>query len=136
MLIRKLVFPFLLLSLSNGSLRAKDFYVEKRNDQIKVYSFDIKNKKLVIQKDKDIKTPLGSLWKLFVYAYNKENSLSSPPYTCNGILNEEVFCCKKGENIDEDNALANSCGLFFSPYRLRISGKKVEGILEGQENQC
>lgn len=124
MLIRKLVLPFLLFSLSDGSLLAKDLYVEKRNDQIKVYSFDITNKKLVIQKEKDITTPLGSLWKLFVYAYNKENSLSSPPYTCNGVLNEEVFCCKKGESIDEDNALANSCGLFFSPYRLRISGKR------------
>lgn len=124
MLISKLCLPLILLTFVHNTTWAKDFYVEKRNGEIKVYSVDHKDEKLVEEKDTSLKTPLGSLWKLFVYAYNKENSLSSPPYACNGTLNEEIFCCKKGESIDEDNALAKSCGLYFSPYRLRISEKK------------
>lgn len=124
MLTNNLVLSLLLITFFTSNLLARDLYVEKRNGEIKVYSFDIKNRKLILQKDKDIKAPLGSLWKLFVYAYNKENSLSSSPYKCSGTLNEEVFCCKKGESIDEENALAKSCGLFFSPHRLRISRKK------------
>lgn len=124
MLIRKTALSFLFLLFCTGPLLAKDLYVEKRNNEIKIYTFDLKNKVLVTQEDQDIKTPLGSLWKLFIYAYNRENNFSNAPYTCHGLLTKEVFCCKKNESIDEDSALANSCGLFFSPYRLRISEKK------------
>lgn len=124
-LIKVSLLPFLaLLFIFAEYSHAKDLYIEKRNDEVKVFSIDTKNKEMTKLMKGDYKSPLGSLWKLFVYAYNKENINSSPPYTCNGILNEEIFCCRKGESIGEDEALAKSCGLFFSPYRLRISAKK------------
>ena len=121
---RRLWLIFVLISFTYTMVWGSDLYVEKRNGEIKVYSFNFKEEQLVEKKNNNIKTPLGSLWKLFIYTYNKENSLSSSPYRCKGNLNQEIFCCKKGESIDEDDALAKSCGLFFSPSRLQISKKK------------
>lgn len=69
----------------------------------------------------DSLVPLGSLWKLFVSAYIIENKLNLPPFRCEGKQSEELFCCKKGESIDFDQALAKSCGLYFSPERLGIN---------------
>jgi uncharacterized protein YfaQ (DUF2300 family) len=65
--------------------------------------------------------PLGSLWKLFVYVHAVERKLPTPDYQCTGKqAHEEVYCCEKGRSIGRDAALAQSCGLFFSPKRLLI----------------
>lgn len=66
-------------------------------------------------------TPLGSLWKLFVYAYLLDQGADSPDYRCTGRNpSEEAYCCAPGESIDRDNSLAKSCGLYFRPARLTI----------------
>lgn len=69
----------------------------------------------------EAKVPLGSVWKLFVDAWLRDTQQSAPAYTCNGKqFREEVYCCKPGESIEQDAALLQSCGLFFSPRRLGI----------------
>lgn len=65
-------------------------------------------------------TPLGSLWKLFVYAYLVDNQRPDEGYACTGQDREEVYCCQAGERIDRDQALARSCGLYFAPARLGL----------------
>ena len=60
--------------------------------------------------------PLGSLWKLFVYAYLVDRGIQAPDYQCTGgNPRDEAYCCAIGETIDRDHALAKSCGLYFSP---------------------
>jgi uncharacterized protein YfaQ (DUF2300 family) len=66
--------------------------------------------------------PLGSLWKLFVYAYLADRGSPTPDYHCTGQQpTQEVYCCEAGDSIDRDRALAKSCGLYFSPQRLGLS---------------
>lgn len=69
-----------------------------------------------------LSTPLGSLWKLFVYAYLADRGLEAPDYVCGGHDREEVYCCVPGGSIGREAALARSCGLFFAPGRLGIAG--------------
>lgn len=66
------------------------------------------------------KVPLASLWKLFVYVYASDTRLAMPDYRCGGRDPEEVYCCDAGQSIGHDAALAQSCGLFFAPKRLKI----------------
>lgn len=69
------------------------------------------------------RTPLGSLWKLFVYAYLHERALDTPDYVCTGKsqdVAEESYCCSKGQRIGRERALVQSCGLYFSPQRLGL----------------
>jgi len=68
----------------------------------------------------NLEAPLGSLWKLFVYAYQIDRGLPDPGYACTGQDREEVYCCKAGERIDRDQALVRSCGLYFAPQRLGL----------------
>lgn len=72
----------------------------------------------------DRKTPLGSLWKLFTYAYLLDSNQTIPDYQCTGNSVEEKFCCEKGGRIDMDKALIKSCGLFFSQSRVQIDSLK------------
>lgn len=65
--------------------------------------------------------PLASLWKLFVYVYASDSKVAMPDYRCGGRDPEEVYCCDAGQSIGHDAALAQSCGLFFSPRRLMIA---------------
>ena len=65
--------------------------------------------------------PLASLWKLFVYVYASDNKVAMPDYRCGGRDPEEVYCCDAGQSVTHDAALAQSCGLFFSPKRLMIT---------------
>ena len=65
--------------------------------------------------------PLASLWKLFVYVYASDSKVAMPDYRCGGRDPEEVYCCDSGQSIGHDAALAQSCGLFFSPKRLMIT---------------
>ncbi|TAK59680.1 MAG: DUF2300 domain-containing protein [Methylobacter sp.] len=74
--------------------------------------------------ERSLQTPLGSTWKLFMYAYAVDRKLPDPGYTCQGNDKEEVYCCsQKGERIDRDTALVRSCGLYFSPARLGIDAQ-------------
>nr|WKF60160.1 hypothetical protein HUO10_004672 [Paraburkholderia busanensis] len=65
-------------------------------------------------------TPLGSVWKLFVYAYLVDRNIATPDYTCSGGDREEVYCCMTGGHVDREHALVQSCGLFFEPARLQL----------------
>lgn len=65
-------------------------------------------------------TQLGSVWKLFVYAYLVDRRIPAPDYQCDGGDREEVYCCMTGGHIDRDRALVQSCGLFFEPHRLQL----------------
>jgi len=66
-------------------------------------------------------TPLGSLWKLFVYAWLVDTGAHEPAYECRGQSREEVYCCSAGGRIERDQALVKSCGLYFEPARLGIA---------------
>ncbi|MEL1090684.1 DUF2300 domain-containing protein [Pseudomonas sp. OB66] len=65
--------------------------------------------------------PLGSLWKLFVYAWLVDTGAREPAYECRGQSKEEVYCCAAGGRIERDQALVKSCGLYFEPARLGIA---------------
>jgi uncharacterized protein YfaQ (DUF2300 family) len=67
-----------------------------------------------------LETPLGSVWKLFVYAYLVDRNIATPDYTCSGGDPEEVYCCMTGGHVDREHALVQSCGLFFEPARLQL----------------
>ena len=47
----------------------------------------------------DAETPLGSVWKLFVYSYLVSRRISTPDYTCHGNDAEEVYCCTAGNSF-------------------------------------
>lgn len=68
----------------------------------------------------DLQAPLGSLWKLFVYAWLVDTGARESPYECRGQSKEEVYCCTAGGKIERDQALVKSCGLYFEPTRLGI----------------
>ncbi|MFH0021009.1 DUF2300 domain-containing protein [Pseudomonas fluorescens] len=68
-----------------------------------------------------LEAPLGSLWKLFVYAWLVDTGAREPAYECRGQSKEEVYCCTAGGKIERDQALVKSCGLYFEPARLGIS---------------
>ncbi|WP_223505505.1 DUF2300 domain-containing protein [Pseudomonas sp. GL-RE-29] len=70
----------------------------------------------------DVQAPLGSLWKLFVYAWLVDTGAHEAPYECRGESKEEVYCCTAGGKIERDQALVKSCGLYFEPARLGITG--------------
>jgi uncharacterized protein YfaQ (DUF2300 family) len=69
----------------------------------------------------DLQTPLGSVWKLFVYGWLVDTSAREPAYECHGQSKEEVYCCTAGGRIERDQALVKSCGLYFEPERLGIA---------------
>ncbi|MGH8477203.1 MAG: DUF2300 domain-containing protein [Methylococcales bacterium] len=71
----------------------------------------------------DLKTPLGSLWKLFVYDYLVNNQIAENPYVCRGRDNAEVYCCETGRTIERDAALVKSCGLYFASERWNITAE-------------
>ncbi|MCY1398889.1 hypothetical protein D9M71_139330 [compost metagenome] len=68
----------------------------------------------------DMQAPLGSLWKLFVYAWLVDHDSREPAYRCRGRSQEEVYCCDAGASVGRDEALVRSCGLYFAPDRLGL----------------
>ncbi len=67
------------------------------------------------------RAPLGSVWKLFIYAYSVETGGEPPPYRCAATPRPgEEYCCAPGQTIERDAALARSCALYFEPQRLAI----------------
>lgn len=71
----------------------------------------------------ELTTPLGSLWKLFIFDYLVTQQVEENPYTCRGQHRDEVYCCDPGQSITRDEALVKSCGLYFAPERLGITEK-------------
>ncbi|MDQ0126189.1 uncharacterized protein YfaQ (DUF2300 family) [Pseudomonas lini] len=69
-----------------------------------------------------LETPLGSVWKLFVYGWLVDTGAREPAFECRGQSKEEVYCCTAGGKIERDQALVKSCGLYFEPGRLGITG--------------
>ncbi len=72
--------------------------------------------------DPAVQTPLGSVWKLFVYAYLQARDADEAPYRCavGQRRADEEYCCDPGERIERDAALARSCGPYFDPARLAL----------------
>lgn len=74
----------------------------------------------------DTLVPLGSLWKLFVFAYLSETRATEPAYVCSAKgsapkNSEEEYCCHPGESVTRAAALAKSCAPYFAFDRLGIS---------------
>ncbi len=69
------------------------------------------------------RTPLGSTWKLWVYAYLSQQPTREPVYRCQAgqRLPDEDFCCDPGGSADRDQALQRSCGPYFEPQRLGLN---------------
>lgn len=86
------------------------------------------------------RVPLGSLWKLFIYAYAVETGLKEQPYRCgprSAPGEDEEYCCDPGQTVSRDLALARSCGPYFEPARLRIDAaqwKRFWAARAGTEN--
>jgi uncharacterized protein YfaQ (DUF2300 family) len=79
------------------------------------------------------KVPLGSLWKIFVYAYLVETHSQESAYMCSAAApteqaGEDHYCCNPGESIARDPALARSCAPYFSPARLGITAGGWQAI--------
>lgn len=72
----------------------------------------------------ELTAPLGSVWKLFVYAWLTDNNIAEAPYHCTGSSPEEVYCCSAGQSIGREQALVQSCGLYFSPARWHIAANE------------
>ena len=70
-----------------------------------------------------LQTPLGSVWKLFVYSYLSVNGVQEPVYRCGSTQRqtEDEYCCDPGASIGRDQALAQSCGPYFEPARLGVT---------------
>lgn len=71
------------------------------------------------------RAPLGSVWKLFAYAYLQSRGIPDQPYRCsaNERKSDEEYCCDPGGRIARDDALAHSCGPYFDPQRLHLDEK-------------
>ncbi len=70
-----------------------------------------------------LQSPLGSLWKLFIYDYLITRQVAENRYVCTGQDREEVYCCEAGGSIERDAALVKSCGLYFSLERWKLSNE-------------
>jgi len=73
--------------------------------------------------DAALRTPLGSVWKLFVYGYLSGRAVQEPVYHCATAVREadDGYCCDPGGSIGRDQALAQSCGPYFDTQRVGIS---------------
>ena len=66
-------------------------------------------------------TPLGSLWKLFVFIYLVDTHQPEQKMLCDGQHPaEDRYCCEPQQSVDRSDALSRSCGRYFSPARLHI----------------
>lgn len=84
-------------------------------------------------RDPAVTTPLGSLWKLFVYSYVVDQGLDAPAYRCVAKgPKDDVYCCEPGGSVQRDEALVRSCGPFFDPARLRIDAVRWRSFWQRQ----
>ncbi len=83
-----------------------------------------------IKPDGNLTTPMGSLWKLFVYLYLVGEKIYPPPYQCKGHDIDEAFCCRKDHAVQMDRSLIQSCGLYFDINRLKIKQENWQPFWE------
>lgn len=72
------------------------------------------------------RVPIGSLWKLWVYAYSLDNHVPDLPYACRAgsqAVTGDEYCCSQSESVGRDVALVRSCGAYFQPKRLGIQSR-------------
>jgi uncharacterized protein YfaQ (DUF2300 family) len=83
----------------------------------------------------DTSTPLGSVWKLFVFSYLVAQGLEAPPYRCEAAQrrSDDEYCCDPGEAVSRDQALQRSCGPFFAPQRLQIQAHDWRRFWQAQQ---
>lgn len=81
------------------------------------------------------RVPLGSLWKLFVYAYVVAEEVQAPAYRCEAgqRKSDEEYCCDPGEAVSRDAALQRSCGPFFEPARLGLQAGDWQRFWQTQQ---
>jgi len=125
-----LFFTAIVFIFNSGCHAAETDYPSESKLWVAIYTGTGKARIFVTDKNGDISsvstledsltTPLGSLWKLFVYIYITDKGIIPEPYLCKGKDPDEIFCCKPGHAIRAEEALYLSCGLFFDPKRLRI----------------
>ena len=78
-------------------------YAALQGDEAKLWQFSTSTVTSAPQATplpRDTETPLGSVWKLFVYSYLVSRHINTPDYTCHGNDAEEVYCCTAGQSID------------------------------------
>ena len=97
------------------------FFAKTEGERMQAWQINTRSARVQSQNLNDLATPLGSTWKLFVYAYAVDKQLPDTPYQCTGGNPEEKYCCDKGGSIRRDKALLQSCGLYFQPQRLGIT---------------
>lgn len=117
------IFLFLFLGQTAHTKPTKDFLhvaTLNGNEFYEFYKFS-PTKTTKINLSQNHFTPMGSLWKLFVYVYLIGTNRHLHKFSCKGKSIQETFCCTKGGYIKADQALYRSCGLFFKPNRLGIS---------------
>jgi len=80
-------------------------------------------------------TPLGSVWKLFVYGYLNGRQVQEPVYRCVATQRQpdDDYCCDPGDSIGRDEALARSCGPYFEPQRLALSAQDWQRFWREQD---
>ncbi len=68
------------------------------------------------------RVPIGSVWKLFAYAYLQTRGAREPAYRCTAARPavDDEYCCDPGGQVGRDEALARSCGPYFAPQRLHV----------------
>ncbi|MCL2790736.1 MAG: DUF2300 domain-containing protein [Desulfobulbus sp.] len=97
--------------------------------------FDDEQRDISASAQPPAQTPLGSLWKLFVFTWLSENQIKVPDYVCAAEQTdiavalrreENAYCCPPGGAIGMEAALVRSCGLFFAPERLRNAGDATD----------
>jgi uncharacterized protein YfaQ (DUF2300 family) len=91
-----------------------------RSDRATLFELDAGGIRHETDLPEQLRTPLGSLWKLFVHAYLVDRALPETDYLCNGGERDEVYCCERGGRIGRERALVQSCGLYYAPQRLQI----------------
>lgn len=108
---------------SSSSVRADTLQIAAQNDEhLQGWEFNSTNKTSSQHANAaHWKTPLGSVWKLFVFSYLEANHTAESPYRCQGKDREEVYCCNPGETVERNSALVQSCGLYFEPARWQIT---------------
>lgn len=81
--------------------------------------------------------PLGSTWKLFVYAYLVQTQATEKDYVCADLNKNQgdEYCCLPGASINRDTALAQSCGAYFSAKRLQITQDQWKRWLDSDFKQ-
>lgn len=96
------------------------FFAQSQGDEMQAWQVDSSSGRINTQNVNDLNTPLGSTWKLFVYSYLVDTQAPDAPYQCQGQNSEEKYCCSKGQSIRRDQALLQSCGLYFEPKHLGL----------------